>query len=291
MPAQPGPEDAVRGIVRAFDRHSVVIIGEAHWLSQTRDLYIGLVRDPEFQAKVNDIVVEFGSRNNQPVLDRYISGGNVPFAEFCRVWRDTTKVASWESPIYQEWLAAIREVNRKLPAGRRLRVLAGDTPVDWSRMQTHDDWMALGENNVSIAQVIGEQVSKHRKLLVVLGTNHVTRNGDRNHDADTTTRVEQAHPGSTYVVLLYDLPQMAAWKAPSVHALQGAPLAAVKDAKGDRLDRLADALLYLGPKSAQRMVKPGLSSIDAAYLQELERRSLIEWGRPFQKELFFGVEK
>ena len=45
-------------------------------------------------------------------------------AEVRRIWRDTTKVASWESPIYAEWLAAIRAVNGGLPRSRRLRVLA-----------------------------------------------------------------------------------------------------------------------------------------------------------------------
>ena len=51
------------------------------------------------------------------------------------MWRDTTKVASWESPIYGDWLGAIREVNQGRPAARRLRVLAGDTAIDWSKIQ------------------------------------------------------------------------------------------------------------------------------------------------------------
>jgi hypothetical protein len=77
--AQPAPEDSVRAIVRAFDDHQAVILGEAHWLQQAGDLYIRLVRETAFQSKVNDIVVEFCSRNNQPILDRYISGEAVPF--------------------------------------------------------------------------------------------------------------------------------------------------------------------------------------------------------------------
>jgi hypothetical protein len=84
------PQDAVHGLIRAFDDHSVVIVGEVHWLAQARDLYIDLVRDPEFQAKVNDIVIEFGSRQSQPALDRYIASEVVPFAELAHIWRDTT---------------------------------------------------------------------------------------------------------------------------------------------------------------------------------------------------------
>jgi hypothetical protein len=61
----------------------VVIIGETHWLRQARDFYIRLVRDREFQATVEDIVVEFAGRHNQALLDR-ISGGQEVAAEKMR---------------------------------------------------------------------------------------------------------------------------------------------------------------------------------------------------------------
>src|SRR5437879_953245 len=112
--ANPGPVDAVRGIVAAFQKHPVVIIGEAHWLRRAGDFYLRLVHDRQFQEMVQDIVVEFASQHNQALLDRYIAGQDVPIEEVRRIWRDTTKVASWESPVYSEWLAGIREVNRGL---------------------------------------------------------------------------------------------------------------------------------------------------------------------------------
>ena len=83
--------------------------------------------------------MEFASRHNQALLDRYIGGQDVPAGDVRRIWRGTTKVASWESPIYAEWLAAIRDVNRARKPERRLRVLAGDTAVDWSRIHNHED--------------------------------------------------------------------------------------------------------------------------------------------------------
>src|SRR2546422_11305538 len=70
----PKPINAVQGIVAAFKQHPVVIIGEAHWLRQPGEFYISLVHDREFQEAVQDIVVEFASRNNQPLLDKYIGG-------------------------------------------------------------------------------------------------------------------------------------------------------------------------------------------------------------------------
>jgi hypothetical protein len=230
------PVDAVQGVVAAFQQHPVVIVGEAHWLRRVGDFYINLVRDPVFQGTVQDIVIEFASANNQPLLDRYIAGENVPLEDVRHIWRDTSKVASWESPIYAEWLAAIREVNKKLRPASRLRVLAGDTPINWSLIRTHSDWAALGDNNISITNVIIEQVlKKKRRALVVLGSNHVTKSGGRDGTDNVTTRLESHYPGCAYVLLLdsprtvdpaaQDLLHLSDRGTPTLYELRGTQLA------------------------------------------------------------------
>jgi enterochelin esterase-like enzyme len=265
------PVDAVAGIVAAFAKHPVVIIAEwRHEIQQMGDLYIRLVNDPAFQNTVQDIVIEFGSRQNQPLIDRYIGGENVPMEEVRHIWRDTTKVASWESPIYANWLTAIRDVNRKLPPAKRFRVLAGDTAVDWSRMKTQSDWTALGDNNVSFSDVILNQVlAKKRHALVVLGSNHVTKTGDRNGGSNTTTMVEARYPGSTYVTMLWVTPDRpAGWNPPVFYDLAGTSLDV----------RFTDAWIYVGPQDSLITSKPPAGSLDAEYMKEVDRRSMIEWG-------------
>jgi hypothetical protein len=256
---EPVASDAVRSIVAAFKQHPLVIIGEAHWLRSASDFYVRLVRDPEFQETVQDIVIEFASQNNQPLLDRYIAGENVPIEDVRHIWRDTTKVASWESPIYADWLRAIREVNQGRPAARRLRVLAGDTAIDWSKIQTHSDWAALGDNNISISNVVISQVlEKKHHALVVLGSNHVTKSGDRSGGDNTTTRIESRYPSSTYVVMLLyvgaldhafedrlGLPQV---DPPALYQLAGTRLTNARDPNAGALIEKVDALLYLGPR-------------------------------------------
>ena len=283
--------DGIQGIVAAFEQHPVVMIGEVHGLEPAGEFYGRLIRDRKFQETVQDIVVEFASRNHQPLLDRYIAGEDVPIEEVRDIWRDTTKVASWESPIYAQWLAAIRDVNKGLPPHRRLRVLAGDTAVDWQRIHTHADWEALGDNNVSFADIIVNEVLRRgHRALVVLGMNHVTKSGDRNGDEDTTTRVESGYPGSTYVVLLDNrgllqapaqelvrldrLPQ----NAPILCELAGTPLGDFPDDHATPLGNRADALLYLGPPETLTRAFPPAGSLEPTYWKELDRRSMIEWG-------------
>ena len=123
---------------------------------------------------------------------------------------------------------------------RRLRVLAGDTSIDWSQIKTHDDWSALGDNNISIADVlIDEVLEKKYRALVVLGNNHVAKSGDRNGNNKTTTRVESRYPGSTYVVMmlhvgalnpaLEDRLGLTQRNAPALYALAGTPKAKMRD--------------------------------------------------------------
>lgn len=294
-PAQStGPQPAIAALVDAFRAHDVVAIAELHGSAQLGDFYVRLVRDAAFQRAANDIVVEFASGQSQPLLDEYVlEGDSLPLDTLRSIWRNTTKVASWDYPVYARWLAAIREVNLTLPRQRRIRVLAGDTPVDWTRLHTTNDWQRLGDNDDSFARIIERDViARHRKALVVLGNNHLARGGRfRDRSPNTTTRVEARYPGSMYVALVYygafgddaaDA-RIAAehWPAPAVVALKeswmgqrtvGTSVGALP------LADFADALLYIAPHDALREERAPRAYYDAPYRRELNRRALIEWG-------------
>src|SRR5215469_5756224 len=287
-PHVPKSIDAIQGIVSAFHQHPVVIVAEDHWLQQAGDFYVRLVRDKQFEETVQDIGIEFASRNNQALLDKYIAGAKVSSADVKHIWRETTKVAGWESPIYATWLVAIRQVNEGLPPSRRLRVLAGDSSVDWSQIHTHAEWAALGDNNVSFAEVIEKDVlAKKHRAFVVLGANHVRKSGAGDGTPNTTTRIESHYAGSTFVVLLnywglltldvqnkLDSLNQA---SPVVYTLTGTPLGEKPDQKGVPLMKRADALLYLGPPDRFTLAFPARGSLEPAYLEEIDRRSMIEW--------------
>lgn len=169
----------VRALISAFDHADVLALGESHWNKLDSDLRIALVRDPEFPKKADFIVVEFASTSEQSVLDRYIRGEDVPIGELQRVWRNTTQnFGVWESPVYAEFLAAVRDVNRRLTAAERIRVLAGDPPTGSSR-----------DRDSSAVSVLERQVIKKRgKALVVYGWGHLQRT------EGITWKLEHRHP-------------------------------------------------------------------------------------------------
>jgi hypothetical protein len=98
------------------------------------------------------------------MLDRYIAGENVPFSEVQKVWRKTGQPANGASAFVEQFFPLVRALNRKLPPERRLRVLAGDSPVDWDQIKSMEDVIRLVHRDASIASVMEKEVlSKHRK--------------------------------------------------------------------------------------------------------------------------------
>lgn len=78
-------QDAHPAILAAFDRYEVIAGAGPN------DVYLNLIRNPEFAMRVDDIAVECGKSRYQPSLDRYTAGGDVALAQVRKVWRDTTQ--------------------------------------------------------------------------------------------------------------------------------------------------------------------------------------------------------
>jgi hypothetical protein len=172
--SEPTPEPAIPAILAAFDKYEVVAMPQGHGMQDLGDLIFSLIRTPAFFEKVNDIEVEFGNSLYQPMLDRYIAGKDVPFTEVQKVWRKDGQPAPGASAFVEQFFPLVRALNQKLPPGRRLRVLAGDPPVDWDQIKSTEDIIRLVHRDASIAAVMEKEVlSKHRKALVLFGTFHL----------------------------------------------------------------------------------------------------------------------
>ncbi|MGB8538883.1 MAG: hypothetical protein WCD57_20840 [Acidobacteriaceae bacterium] len=284
--AQSFPEDATAGILAAFRKYPIVAIGESHGYKEAGEFYESLIGNKTFEDSVNDIVIEFASRQSQTVLDKYVNGENVSQQELENIWRNTTKVFAWESPIYAHLLERVREVNAELPRGKRLRVLAGDSWIDWAKTSNYQEWASHQPNDRSFARVINQEVlEKGQKALVILGSAHVAKNTDSNLEPNTTTRVEQGHPRSIYVVLMTVLkPPYPVSIMPPV--LLAWPKLTLPNGTKALVGKYGDAQLYLG--SSLEGSEPNWEHYknDIQYQNELNRRARIRWGCDFDLQRF-----
>lgn len=198
LPAESeGIDQIVQTLIAAFEQADIVALGEVHGQQVDSDVRIALVRHPEFARKVRFIVVEFASTAQQPTLDRYIDGGEVSRAELAKVWQTTSQsqTSVWDSPIYADFLAAVREVNRGLPIGSRIRVLAGDPPAG----------STVPRDAPAVSALKHLVLETHGKALVIYGAAHFYRREVGQillaNGGGITKLVEADYPGRTFVVL------------------------------------------------------------------------------------------
>ena len=231
-------QDAIAAILHALDQYQVVALGEIHGGEKEHTLFRALLSDARFPPKVNDIVVEFGNAFYQLLVDHYVSGEDVPLADLRQVWRTTTQLMAWDSPVYEQFYLAVRLMNQKLPASRRVRVLLGDPPVDWTKVRKRADidW----NRDAFLYSVIDRILTKGRKGLIIAGAGRLGRNtGIQLRPGSTATSrpevvfggktamnsLDDRYPGKIFVALPYtgfgDLtpalePRISAWPIPSI---------------------------------------------------------------------------
>ena len=313
--ADPKPENATEAVLAAFGKYEVVALSAAHGNKDLDDFILNLIRNPAFPSKVNDIAVECGNALHQPILDRYISGDDVPLSEVRLTWRNTTQEMCGTSAFYEELFPLVRRINQKLPREKRLRVLACDPAIDWRKLESRSDLPVINRD-ASIASVMKKEVlSNHRKALMLFGTFHLFHSVTPFPSA--VQLYEKEYPGVTLVIGEHEgfgswtplakyndefETRMASWPVPSlVQHLQGTWLADLLDmtyspgtlrvktshAPDGKLvqevlpivlkgySRMVDAYLYLGPRDLLLIEPPADISSDKDYVPELHRRAIL----------------
>jgi len=316
--------ESIQALLDASDRHPVVAVSEVHRLEQDKAFLLSLIRDPGFSRRVKDIAVEFGNAHYQKALDRYIAGNSLPMAELRKIWRDTRVVNGlWEAPIYGQFLAAVREVNQKLPKRRRARVLACAPPINWSRVQSLEDAKTFLDRDSTCAAILErESLSKNRRVLLVMGDAHVSRRNFYGKAPDNVVnQIESRRPGSVFVVHTYfghlkssrEIEQhvvSSGNKVPNLISLKDAwfggleytpprPVTRTRVGGGQAVSEqvtfpspphlrdVADALLFLGPKQLLTRSRPSPGAFDPEYLSELERRHQLLLGAALDRKQLY----
>jgi len=305
--------NAFEGVLGAFKKYNIVALDEPHWDRVASEFRIELVHQRGFADNVNDIVFECGNLRYQKVLDRYISGGEPPHEEIAALWRNTTQVGSCDSPVYEQFLTEVRKVNQSLPQTKKIRVLAPDPPIDWSKVHSRADWVPfLNARDSSAASLIErEAFQRQRKVLVIMGGMHLYRNNHVTPDLLLGALIERRHPRSMFVVATIRAagPQykelekrIGTSEVPYFALLEGTPAGSLdanpffqfpffkivngKDIDvtgklfpGYKLQDLADACLILAPEKIAH-VDPKIYE-NTPYGQELgRRRRILSEGQP-----------
>lgn len=292
IPAQAAVEaHAPEGILGLFESADVVLLGERPWSKLDADLRNSVARHPDFAKKVDDVVIEFATALHQDILDAYVLELKpVPMEDLQKVWRDTTQPGTWEPLIYREFIDIVRQANLVVPPAERVRVIAGDSPIDWARVQRWADTAPYRDRIGHAVEVIGREViKKKRKALVVYREENLPRNTSQRR-GNLTTRLADAHPGARLFVIatvpnesaaipeleksieLHKRPTLVKLSRSSIGMWPAATL--FENAEGS-LKQMADGLVYMGNLRDRPMLPREDAARDTAYVRELRRRHQI----------------
>lgn len=299
-------------IFQAFDSYSIVLLGEVHWNAQQHRFIQRLLRDRRLPRAVNDIAVEFGNSLYQPLIDRYVAGEPVPLDSLRLVWRNTTQVLAWDRPIYADIYAAVRDVNRKLPPAKRIRMVALDPPIEWRSMREADQFpRPWGYRDPVWFETLDREVlSKGRKVLVISGALHILRRDPPDFQPKTFDRlglgdaIAQRYPKDAYRIYPVIGRRAAAaivrgWPAETLVDVKGTAVGArssqllwpssvtmFRTVNGKRepftlqerdfppIETLIDAMLYYGTDATSAPLPVG-EYRNCGYVAELRRRSQL----------------
>jgi hypothetical protein len=241
-----------------------------------------------------DIVVEFGNARYQPVMDRFVSGEDVPYGELRQVWQNTTQIEwEWDLPIYEEFFRTVRAVNAALPRERRLRVILADPPIDWTLVRSKEDLHALAvtRDDYAVRGIRRAVLDQGRRALVIFGAAHLVRSSAASSQGagGLVDRLEREAGVKVFTIVpevrrdLTGLDSAASsWPIPSLAVLRGTSLGAAHWTTPDgratpMLQDQADAILFLGPPSAMTSAKLSAAlCADSAYMaMRLSRLALL----------------
>jgi hypothetical protein len=299
--SDPIVERATPAILKAFQSHDIVMLGEMHGNNQEYQWLRSLIASPEFADKIDDIVMEFGNSLFQQAVDRYVSGESIPIEQVQGAWRDTVAAVGPPSPVYESLYQAVRETNIKRKEKHQIRILCGDPSIDWKQIKTAEDIRPyLDTRDQSYARIVETQViAKHHRALLIMGTFHFLRRFNlmparKQFDIEQQLRAAGASPylivfGTNTVGQPGELdPRFDSWPIPSIVAtadgwvgdLPAIPV--VTEGHGPLLPNLklkdtADALLYLGPPASLETVPMSPSELTGTpYGMEIERREKLQ---------------
>jgi hypothetical protein len=238
-PAPPTPVEPIAAMLEAFRTHEVVAISDPHGNVPLQAFLLSLIRDARFPASVNDIVIETLSARYQDTIDRFVRGDDVARDVLRRAWEDHTVPGTGVQ--VEDMLSAVRVVNASLGSDRKLRVIAGDPPIDWDNVRSREDhrrWIELRDTYP--ADLIRRQVlDRGRRALVVYGQGHLQRRQIvSNYDmstwqAQTVVSLLERDAGArvfnvwTLLDRNVELPEgVASWHVPSLAIMQGTTLGA-----------------------------------------------------------------
>jgi hypothetical protein len=124
---------------------------------------------------------------------------------------------AWNSPVYRQFLEAVRDVNARRLCPHPVRLVLADVPLDWATIHTAAEYAPFTDRDGSYAGVVEREVmAKGHRALLVAGEYHAMKTVPKDLQDDpaepvAAQRIERDHPAALFSVVM--VPKAAAAQA------------------------------------------------------------------------------
>ena len=288
-------------ITEKFSAYNIICLDEGpHSTIQTHRLIRELFNDKVFNSTVDYIIIEFANQKHQKTLDRFIIGKKVTLKDLRLLWRSTTQAHStnFEKSVYLKLLKTIRAANKKLPKNNKIRVIAGDPPINWNNINSQNDYFpAITQRDVLPSELaIKYGIESSKKVLLIYGGEHLKMQSSGKDSTYWTIPyyINKKYPGSVYTIgalisgnypdLKFNVPVNSIIELSSDPAGDLIVKNGGNNSNKNKLKEDFDAVYYAGPSESWQLDDEP-KSLDADYWDELNRRARIIWGEGIDENL------
>jgi len=164
-------------ILEKLAKHKLVIYGEMHRRTISWNLLRQLIADPEFIATTGTVFMEFGS-SGQKDLDRFYEQDELDKSILLNIFGNQ-QFEGWADKDQFDFMIALRELNKKLPDAKKIKVICVDEQMPWASIKTAEEFQSQlkksKDRNTQMADIIQQTIKSStdsRNSLFIVGFGH-----------------------------------------------------------------------------------------------------------------------
>jgi hypothetical protein len=174
-------EDPEKIIIKNFENHDVIFLGEPHHVKQHLNFLMGIIPSL-YKAGVTNIGYEFLPYDRQSELDKLLNANKFDYAQAKNLV--ISVYFEWTEMEYIEVLYHVWKLNKSLKSSnKKFRIIGLNNSSYWEKNRqqkwTEKDWANC---------LVKEVLDKKEKVLVYCGTHHaITKFQQPYYDTETNT--------------------------------------------------------------------------------------------------------
>ncbi len=162
-------------VLSKFHKNQIVSIGEVHENANSLDFLQAILKDKRFIKEVGILVWEFGSIQNQSIVDAALKAEEWDDTMLIKAYKQHTHPWGWP---FKDYISVYHTAWKINHAGQgKIIIINADVPIDWELIKLRKDYnKTVFKRDEHMAGIIENKIIKKRlKALFYAGEGHTNK--------------------------------------------------------------------------------------------------------------------